>query len=146
MSILNLTAADLVNYVESQFKAVVDSDYEDNDTAYHQKVTTAQLAEVVTTFEPTTHDSNAGNRRCFMRIGSHDRVSCRDGLATDDCNHIEDSIIEATHLRSEILDMLDESCLVVIDDDCDWRSHETIMYRRNPGSDSWDVTTVERHY
>lgn len=146
MNILNLTAADLVNYVETQFKAVVDSDYEDGDTAYSQKVTTVQLAEVVTTFEPTTHDSSAGNRRCFMRIGSHDGVSCRDGLATDGCNHIEDRIIEATHLRSEILDMLDESCLVVIDDDCDWRSHETIMYRRNPGSDSWDVTTVERHY
>lgn len=81
-----------------------------------------------------------------MRIGSHDRVSCCDGLATDGCNHIEDSIIEATHLRSEILNMLDESCLVVIDDDCDWRSHETIMYRRNPGSDTWDVTTIERHY
>lgn len=146
MNILNLTAADLVNYVESQFKAVVESDYEDNDSAYRQKVTTAQLAEVVTTFEPTTHDSSAGNRRCFMRIGNHDRVSCRDGLATDGCNHIEDSIIEATHLRSEILDMLDESCLVVIDDDCDWRSHETIMYRRNPGSDEWNVTTVERNY
>lgn len=146
MNILNLTAADLVNYVESQFKAVVDSDYEDDDRAYRQKVTTAQLAEVVTTFEPTTHDSSAGNRRCFMRIGSHDRVSCRDGLATDGCNHIEDSIIEATHLRSEILNMLDESCLVVIDDDCDWRSHETIMYRRNPGSNTWDATTIERNY
>lgn len=146
MNILNLTAADLVNYVESQFKAVVESDYEDNDSAYRQKVTTAQLAEVVTTFEPTTHDSSAGNRRCFMRIGNHDRVSCRDGLATDGCNHTEDSIIEATHLRSEILDMLDESCLVVIDDDCDWRSHETIMYCRNPGSDEWNVTTVERNY
>lgn len=146
MNILNLTAADLVNYVETQFKAVVDSDYEDDDTAYRQKVTTAQLAEVVTTFEPTTHDSSAGNRRCFMRIGSNDRVSCRDGLATDGCNHIEDSIIEATHLRSELLEMLEDSCLVVIDDDCDWRSHETIMYRRNPGSDTWDVTTIERNY
>lgn len=146
MNILNLTAADLVNYVETQFKAVVDSDYEDDDRAYRQKVTTAQLAEVVTTFEPTTHDSSAGNRRCFMRIGNHDRVSYRNGLATDGCNHIEDSIIEATHLRSELLEMLEDSCLVVIDDDCDWRSHETIMYRRNPGSDSWDVTTVERHY
>lgn len=146
MNILDFTAADLVNYVESQFKTVVDSDYEDDDRAYRQKVTTAQLAEVVTTFEPTTHDSSAGNRRCFMRIGSHDRVSCRDGLATDGCNHIEDSIIEATHLRSEILNMLDDSCLVVIDDDCDRRSHETIMYRRNPGSDEWTATTVERNY
>lgn len=61
MNILDFTAADLVNYVESQFKAVVESDYEDNDSAYRQKVTTAQLAEVVTTFEPTTHDSSAGN-------------------------------------------------------------------------------------
>lgn len=146
MNILDFTAADLINYVESQFKTVVDSDYEDDDRAYRQKVTTAQLAEVVTTFEPTTHDSSAGNRRCFMRIGSHDRVSCRDGLATDGCNHIEDSIIEATRLRSEILNMLDDSCLVVIDDDCDWRSHETIMYLRNPGSDEWTATTVERNY
>lgn len=146
MNILDFTAADLVNYVESQFKTVVDSDYEDDDRAYRQKVTTAQLAEVVTTFEPTTHDSSAGNRRYFMRIGNHDRVSCCDGLATDGCNHIEDSIIEATHLRSEILNMLDDSCLVVIDDDCDWRSHETIMYRRNPGSDEWTATTVERNY
>lgn len=39
-----------------------------------------------------------------------------------------------------------DSCLVVIDDDCDWRSHEIIMYRRNPGDDWWDVTTVERNY
>lgn len=37
MNILDFTAADLVNYVESQFKAVVDSDYEDDDRAYRQK-------------------------------------------------------------------------------------------------------------
>lgn len=146
MSILNLTSEELIKYVEDQFKAVVDSDYEDNDTAYHQKITTDQLGKVVMTFEPTTHDSSAGNRRCFMRIGSNSRVSCLDGVATDGCNHIEDSIIEATHLRSELLDMLEDSCLVVIDDDCDWRSHEIIMYRRNPGDDWWDVTTVERNY
>lgn len=40
MSILNLTSEELVKYVEDQFKAVVDSDYEDNDTAYRQKITT----------------------------------------------------------------------------------------------------------
>ena len=131
MSILNLPSADLVAYVEDQFKEVVDSDYEDNDTAYRQKITTDQLGKVVMTFEPTTHDSSAGNRRCFMRIGSNSRVSCLDGVVTDGCNHIGDSIIEATHLRSELLDMLEDSCLVVIDDDCDWRSHEIITVERN---------------
>lgn len=111
-----------------------------------KKTTTAHLAQIVTIFEPATHDSSAGNRRYYMRIGSHSRVSCLDGLATDGCNNIEDGVIEATHTKTELLDMLDESCLVVIDDDCDWRSHETIMYRRNPGSDEWVSTVVERHY
>ena len=104
------------------------------------------MAQIVTTFEPATHDSSAGNRRCHMRIGSHSRVSCLDGLATDGCNRIEDGVIKATHTKAELLDMLDESCLVVIDDDCDWRSHEMIMYRRNPGCDEWVSTVVERHY
>lgn len=146
MSILDLTVAELVNWVETQFKEVVDSDWDGCDQAYHQKTTTAQLAEVVVTFEPTTHDSSAGNRSCFMRIGNHANVSCRDGVATDGCSRIEDGIIPATHSQAELLSMLDESSLVVIHDDCDWRSHETIMYRRNPGSDTWEVTTVERCY
>lgn len=146
MSILNLTSEELVKHVENEFKEVKDSDFENGDNAYHQKTTTAHLAQIVATFEPATHDSSAGNRRCYMRIGNHSRVSCLDGLATDSCNRIEDGIIEATHTKTELLDMLDESCLVVIDDDCDWRSHETIMYRRNPGSDDWVSTVVERHY
>mgnify|MGYP000875448384 FL=1 len=146
MSILNLTSEELVKYVEKEFKEVKDSDFENGDNAYHQKTTTAHLAQIVATFEPATHDSSAGNRRCYMRIGNHGRVSCLDGLATDGCNRIEDGIIEATHTKTELLDMLDESCLVVIDDDCDWRSHEIIMYRRNPGSDDWVSTVVERHY
>lgn len=146
MSILNLTSEELVEEIEKEFKEVKDSDFENGDNAYHQKTTTAHLAQIVTTFEPATHDSSAGNRRCYMRIGSHSRVSYLDGLATDGCNRIEDGVIMATHTKAELLDMLDESCLVVIDDDCDWRSHEMIMYRRNPGCDEWVSTVVERHY
>ena len=116
MSILNLTSEELVKYVEKEFKEVKDSDFENGDNAYHQKTTTAHLAQIVATFEPATHDSSAGNRRCYMRIGNHSRVCCLDGLATDGCNRIEDGIIEATHTKTELLDMLDESCLVVIDE------------------------------
>lgn len=146
MNILDLTSEELVKEIEKEFKEVKDSDFENGDNAYHQKTTTAHLAQIVTTFEPATHDSSAGNRRCYMRIGNHSRISCLDGLATDGNNRIEDGVIDATHTKTELLDMLDESCLVVIDDDCDWRSHETIMYRRNPGSDEWVTTVVECHY